>query len=329
MDELHHTRIVAIVLAISIALLASSIRSAEAQVPPRFYWKTLAGANAVPVIFQSLSGNANPLDPAHVVVGDAAFEATLLVPGYAKILPLFGRSALVAALFPMGRASAEATVDRTTIPQHASGYGDPMIEIGINVIGAKPIMSIPDVIRYEPKFSLDVIVDLAFPIGEYDDGQVVNLGQNRWYGRVGAPVVLQIGPWVPGRRTTFELFPSAWLFADNSNYLGGTLQTDPMYQAEGHLTRDLTETLWLSLDGTGVFGGTSTIDGHTGESLSNIGAGFTLGYQINDHLQATLGYMATLNDGEPSDLKMDVLRISLVYGWHKVIEGMGRLGSEE
>ena len=32
----------------------------------------------------------------------------------------------------------------------------------------------------------------------------LNLGQNRWYGRVGAPMVWQIGPWVPGRRTTFE-----------------------------------------------------------------------------------------------------------------------------
>ena len=39
---------------------------ALAQVPARFYWQSLAGANAVPVIFQSLSGNANPLDPAHV-----------------------------------------------------------------------------------------------------------------------------------------------------------------------------------------------------------------------------------------------------------------------
>jgi len=329
MSPSRFTRTLAIALATGITLAGSLVHQAKAQVPPRFYWKTLAGANAVPVIFQSLSGNANPLDPAHVVVGDAAFEATLLIPGYAKILPLFGRSALVAVLFPMGRASADVTVNRTTIPQHASGYGDPMVEIAINVIGPKPIMSIPDIIRYEPKFSLDLLADVMFPLGEYDDSQVVNLGQNRWYGRVGAPIVLQIGPWIPGRRTTLELLPSAWLFADNSNYLGKTLQTDPMYQVEAHLTRDLTETLWVSLDGTSVFGGKSTIDGHAGESLSNLGAGFTLGYQLNDHLQATLGYIATLNDSEPSDLKMDVLRISLVYGWHKVIEGMGRLGGEQ
>jgi len=45
---------------------------AFAQIPPRFYWKSLAGANAVPVIYQSLSGNANPLDPADLVVSDNA-----------------------------------------------------------------------------------------------------------------------------------------------------------------------------------------------------------------------------------------------------------------
>jgi len=31
--------------------------------------------------------------------------------------------------------------------------------------------TIPDLLRYEPKLSLDLIVDLAFPIGEYDSDQ--------------------------------------------------------------------------------------------------------------------------------------------------------------
>ena len=48
-----------------IALVMLCQLSALAQVPPRFYWQSLSGANAVPVIFESLSGNANPIDPAH------------------------------------------------------------------------------------------------------------------------------------------------------------------------------------------------------------------------------------------------------------------------
>ena len=33
---------------------------ALAQLPARFYWKSLSGANAVPLIVESLSGNTNP-----------------------------------------------------------------------------------------------------------------------------------------------------------------------------------------------------------------------------------------------------------------------------
>ncbi len=38
-----------------------------AQVPARSYWKTLSGANAVPLIVQSMSGNTNPFDPSFTV----------------------------------------------------------------------------------------------------------------------------------------------------------------------------------------------------------------------------------------------------------------------
>jgi hypothetical protein len=299
-----------------------------AQVPPRFYWKSLAGANAVPMIFQSLNGNANPIDPAHVVSADADVDANVLIAGYAKMLPLFDRTLTLAVLEPMGRISGETTVAGLSYDQSATGFGDPMIEAGINLIGPKAMKTIPDLLRYEPKLSLDLIVDLAFPIGEYDNDQALNLGQNRWYGRVGAPIVWQIGSWVPGRRTTLEALPSVWFFSDNNDYVGETLSTDPMFQLEAHLTRDFTEHFWGSLDSTWVAGGKSTVSGTGGDSLNNLGVGFTLGYQINDNISLTAGYMATVNDSEPTDLKMDGFRLSFTFGWHKIVEGQKRLKSE-
>ncbi|MBP1688898.1 MAG: hypothetical protein H6Q33_5041 [Deltaproteobacteria bacterium] len=300
---------------------------ARAQVPPRFYWKSLAGANAVPVIFQSLSGNANPIDPAHVVSPGSSVDANVLVAGYAKMLPLFDRTLTLAVLEPMGRISGKTSVAGLSYDQEATGFGDPMVEAGINLIGPTAIKTIPDLLRYEPKLSLDLIVDVAFPIGEYDNGQPLNLGQNRWYGRVGAPVVWQIGPWVPGRRTTLEGLPSVWWFTDNNDYVGHTLSTDPMFQAEVHLTRDVTEQFWGSLDSTWMAGGKSSVDGVSGDSLNNLGVGFTLGYQINDNLSFTVGYMATVNDNNPGDLQMDGFRTSLTYGWHGIVEGEKRLES--
>ncbi len=299
----------------------------SAQVPPRFYWKTLGGTNGVPLIYQSLSGNANPLDPAHRVNLNTQFDAEVFIAGYAKMFPLFKRSAIVAILQPMGRISSETTAGLSKNLQ-ASGYGDPMVEFAINLVGPSPIMNIPDMLRYEPGFSLDLIVDVAFPIGEYDANEPLNLGQNRWFGRVGTPIVWQFGPWVPGRRTTLELFPSLWLFGDNDDLAGTTLKTDPMFQAEAHLTRDFTETLWGSLDATWITGGESTVLGVPGqsESLDNLGVGFTLGYPLSEKMQLTVGYMSSVNDSAPTDLHMDVFRFSLIYGWHKMIEGMERLG---
>gem|GEM_PF-181011 len=303
---------------------------AFAQIPPRFYWKSLAGANAVPVIFQSLSGNANPMDPADLVVSDNAnVDANVAMVGYAKMLPLFDRTLTLAGLETVGRLSGETTVAGRNYNQSANGFGDPLLEVGYNLIGPKAIMNIPDMLRYEPGFSLDLIVDVVFPIGEYDSDQVLNLGMNRWYGRVGAPIIYQIGPWVPGRRTTFEVFPSVWFFADNNDYVGQTLSTDPKFQLEAHLTRDFTETFWGSLDTTYLAGGKSSLNGVAGDSLNTLAIGLTLGYQINDNLSLTAGYMATVNDSEPTDLQMDGFRLSLTYGWHKLVQGMNRLKEAE
>lgn len=311
------------------ALAALAPLWVAAQVPPRFYWKSLSGANAVPVLFQSLSGNANPIDPAHVASPDADVEANVLVAGYAKMLPLFDRTVTLAVLEPMGRISGETSVAGLSYDQSATGFGDPLFEAGINLIGPKALRTIPDLLRYEPKLSLDVIVDLAVPIGEYDDDQPLNLGQNRWYGRVGAPLVWQLGAWVPGRRTTLELLPSVWFFSDNDDYVGHTLSTDPMFQVEAHLTRDFTEHFWGSLDTTYLAGGRSSVDDNRGEALNNLGVGFTLGYQINDNISLTAGYMATVNDRDPGDLQMDGFRLSFTYGWHRIVEGEKRLKNAE
>jgi hypothetical protein len=301
----------------------------QAQVPARFYWKTLSGANAVPLIFESLSGNTNPFDPSHNVSADAEIDATMTLAGYAKMFPLFDRAAMAALLVPMGRISGDVTVAGRAFSESVNGFGDPMLEFVVNVLGPPAQMNIPDTLRYAPGFSVDLLADLALPIGEYDSDQALNIGQNRWYGRLGLPIIWQLGPWVPGRRTTLELLPAVWLYGDNDDYVGQTLETDPMFQIDAHLTRDLTEHLWGSLDAAWYTGGRASVDGVEGEKLDNFGLGFTLGYSINDNLNLTFGYKSTLNDDAPDDLRMDMFMVSLVFGWHPLIEGSKRLQGEK
>jgi hypothetical protein len=318
-----------VVVATLIAVGALCSPQAQAQVPARFYWKTLSDSNAVPVIFQSLSGNTNPFDPAHTISPGASLDATLGIVGYARTFSLFDRAAMAALLFPMGNISGEVTVAGRTFNQSASGFGDPMIEFNVNVIGPPAQKNIPDVLRYEPGFSIDLLADLAVPIGEYDSSQPLNIGQNRWYGRFGVPTILQIGPWVPGQRMTLEFLPAVWFFGNNDDYVGQTIETDPLFQLDAHLTRDITEKLWASLDAAWYYGGEATINDVQGEKLNNIGLGITLGYQINDNLNLTVGYKSTINDSSSDDLRMDSFMVSLVYGWHPLLEGSRRLKDEK
>jgi hypothetical protein len=321
------TRVAPLRLALAWALAMGALcpPQASAQVPPRFYWKTLSGANAVPLIVNSMSGNTNPFDPAHVVTPGANIDATLAIAGYARTFTLFDRAALAAVIVPMGRISGEVTAAGRTVSQSSRGFGDPMLEIDVNLIGPNAQKNLVDALRYTPGFSLDLIGDLAVPIGEYDSSQPLNLGQNRWYGRLGAPIVWQLGPWVPGRRTTLELLPAVWFFGTNDDYVGQTLSTDPMFQADAHLTRDFTERIWGALDGTWYKGSQSSIDGVQGGKLDNLAFGFTLGYQINDNVGLTFGYKSTVNDTAPGDLRMDGFMVSLVAGWHPLVEGARRL----
>ena len=301
----------------------------QAQVPGRFYWKTLSDANAVPVIYNSISGNTNPFDMAHTVTPGANFDATLVMMGYAHTFTLWDRSALAAIILPMGRISGEVTAAGRTTSQSASGFGDPMLEFNINLLGPKAQKNIPDVLRYEPGFSVDLLADLALPVGEYNSDQPLNIGQNRWYGRIGFPVVWQLGPWVPGRRTTLEFLPAVWMFGNNTDYVGQTLKTDPLFQLDAHLTRDFTESFWGAIDASWYNGGRATVNGVQGQKLNNIGVGLTLGYTVNSNLNLTFGYKSTIGDSAPSDLRMDGFMFTLVYGWHPLIEGSKRLRSGE
>ena len=133
----------------------------------------------------------------------------------------------------------------------------------------------------------------------------------------------------PRQRAAGRTLPNpALALRENDDFVGRVLSTEPMFQLDGHFTRDLVEDLWASLDLAWVTGGRASLDGVEGEPLDNVAVGFTLGCQINDNLQLTAGYMATVNDSEPTDLRMDGFRVSLLFGWHPLVEGMKRLGGE-
>jgi len=115
-------------LAVAVIAVLGALRPALAQAQPRYYWKTLSGTNVVPLILESVSGNTNPFDPSHKVTPGANFGATLAMPGYAHMLSVFDRGAMLAVILPMGRIGGDLTVAALTTSQSTAGFGDPMVE---------------------------------------------------------------------------------------------------------------------------------------------------------------------------------------------------------
>ena len=104
------------------------------------------------------------------------------------------------------------------------------------------------------------------------------------------------------------------------------MKTDPLFQLEGHLTRNFAKGFWASLDAAWYSGGKATIDGVAGEKLNNVGLFFTAGYELNANTQLTVGYGLTIGHNDPSALRMNQSRAALVSFWTPLIEGMKRLG---
>jgi len=292
---------------------------------PRTHWKgMLTDTNVFSLTYLQASGNTNPLDPTHTILLDADFEADLALVGYSRSFSLFDRTAVGSILVPAGDLRAEVTTGPLAVQESARGFGDPVLQLGLNLFGTPAMRNMPALVRYEPDFTVDLVVTLGIPIGEYDDESPANIGQNRWFGRIGVPIMINLGAWVPGRKTTLEFLPAVWFFEDNDDFLGQTLENDPLLQLESHLTRDFTDTFWASVDAVWYKGGESTIAGQSGEELNDLGVGFTAGYQINENMMLTAGYVATLENGQ-EDLDLGVFRVNLIYGWHKLIEGIKRL----
>jgi hypothetical protein len=315
-----------LLLALAIAVPAGAQTQGDGA---RVYWKTLAGANAVTFWPIFATGNTNPFDPAHTITPDTSVDAMIALLGAHKVLPISGRSATLSGFLPVGNLQAQVTGVPAAPTESTLGFGDPMVQLTINLAGGPAIRTLAEMARYEPTFTLDLLGAVALPIGEHDDSQALNLGQGRWYGRIGAPLVYRIGPWVPGRRTTLEAVPAVWFFEDDDNYRGGrTLSNGPLFQLEAHATRDLTESLWASFDASWFAGSKAELDGVAGETLNNAGAGFTLGFQVTSNLAINTSYFSTVGDSDPTDLRGDEFRIMFTYGWHELLEGVKRLGKD-
>ena len=328
-----HTGSVTLLIALAIIILYSGSALATDD-GARAYWKGREGTQGVSIQYLNLdlqASDSKQFAPGQYVYPGADVEATLFIASYARHLVLFDRQS--ALLFGVAGGSVDVAGSATSsisptpgvdYSESASGYADPFIQLDVNLFGTPPLKRNFDLLDYEPTWTIDVATMLALPIGMYDSDKLVNLGQNRWFGRIALPVKYHFGVFSPGYMSSLELTPSVWAFAENDDFVGQTLENDPMWQLEGHLTHDFTAKFFGSLDLLYRGGFQSEIDGvATGDELNIGDLGFTLNYQLTDNAVIRTGYSSNIFGD--SDVDSSLIRIQFVYGWHPISENMKKL----
>jgi len=333
-----HTGSVALLVTLAIVLMYSGSALATDD-GARAYWKGRQGTQGFS--FQQLSLDLQASDsqqfaPGQYIYANADAEATLFIANYARHLVLFGRQSSILVGIAGGSVDIDIEAGVPASPllppgytgvafnQSASGYADPLIQLDVNLFGTPPLKANFDLLDYEPTLTIDTAIMLALPLGAYDDDKLVNIGQNRWFGRIAFPVKYHFGVFSYGYMKSLEVTPSVWLFAENDDFMGQKLENDPMWQIEAHLTSDFTPSFWGSLDLLYRGGFQSEIDGvESGEDLDIGDLGFTLNYQVNDNLGIRTGFSSNvLGD---SNLDNSMVRLQFVYGWHRDNENIKKL----
>jgi hypothetical protein len=330
---------------ISVAVIIMSFGSPAIAVDDgaRTYWKQRDGTDVVSFQYLNLNMQASDtqqFDPGQYIYPNSDTEANIMVASWAHHMTLFNRASLFAV--NVGGGSVGVDVDTSFIPpdflppdvvtgstfsQSASGYIDPSVQLDVNLFGTSALVGTADLLNYEPTWTIDAAVMLALPVGEYDGDKLVNMGLNRWWGRLALPIKYHFGVFAPGYMSSFELTPSVWIFAENDDFLGQSLENDPLWQLEAHLTQDFTRTFFGSLDLLYRSGFQSDINGvEVGEELDIGDVGFTLNFQATDNLFLRTTYSSNVFGDD--NLNNSIIRLQLVYGWHRLTENMKKLKTE-
>ncbi|MEJ2385399.1 MAG: transporter [Xanthomonadales bacterium] len=258
--DLRATR-AAIVACLALALLLVPAGVAAQELSPRAYWPAPVGTRVLVTGYAHASGDVL-LDPTLPVYGVDSRISTFFL-GYVETFALGGRNANLLLEAPYSWGATRGLLGDTPARTEFAGLNDLAATLSVNLLGA-PALTTDEFaqLRAQPRPIVGVSFKLVPPTGYYHSDRFINVGSNRWAGR------LQLGAMFPLRpRWLLELDAGAWLFGDDADYPGGRREQDPIYAFEAHLVHRIRPGLWASFDVNAFVGGRQTIDGEEREDL--------------------------------------------------------------
>jgi hypothetical protein len=289
---------------IATVLMVETAKAQDAE--PRSYTNTPVGLNFLIAGYLYSQGKIafNPT----LSIADAQFQTHTEALAYIRSFDVGGKSAKFDVILPYSSFSAHGLVDGQPKERAMSGLNDPRFRFSINLYGA-PALSVKEFANYHQDLIVGVSLQMSAPLGQYDNSKLLNLGNNRWSLRPELGISKALGPW------TLELAPSVTFFTDNTDFFNGsTFAQAPIYLVQGHIIYNFPSGVWMSLDGTYLTGGRTTVNGVRGENeQTNTRAGLTLALPVDR--QNSIKFNASTGISTRTGSEFSAVGVGWQYRW--------------
>lgn len=262
---------------------------------PRAYWPSPVGTRIATIGYSYVSGDIIP-NPSSPITGiDSSINSLHL--GYRHTLNLWGRTANLIVELPYSDGDTVASFESNeNIRRDYRGLGDIATTLSVNFLGA-PSMTSQEFseLRRNPRPILGGSIKLVAPTGVYESDRVINVGSNRWVLKLDMGYITSFSP-----KWLLETSLGSWFFADNDDFLGATMEQEPIWEVEAHLVRRFRPGLWASLDANYYTGGRSTVGSvELGDLKRDTKVGATVLFPFGGGHAIKLGYsFGSLSDSD-------------------------------
>jgi hypothetical protein len=284
--------------------MASSLRAQ--QLEPRAYSAAPIGTEFL--LFSAARSTGDVLVDPSLPASDVHAGINTFFTGYSHTFSLFDHVASVAALLPYTEANITALLNGAPAEAYRSGLGDSQFRFAWNLIG-DPAARPAEFFKRESRTTLGVSLTVIAPTGQYDPTRLINIGANRWTFRPEMGVSWPLGPWF------LESIAGVTAFTDNSDYYGSvTRSQNLLYSVQLHGGYTFRPGLWLALDATHYWGGSTQINGGPSQGAqSNNRYGTTLAVPLPHGFSLKFAYSNGYAVRAGGDFKTGV--ITLQYRW--------------
>jgi hypothetical protein len=265
---------------LSVVVLVGASAAHAQDLEPRAYVDTPVGMNFLIASYAYSEGGVST-DPSLPIQGAELTQNTFVL-AYARALNVFGKSGKIDLILPFSELSGSALLGGQPVEREVTGFADPRFRFSVNFYGA-PALSMKEYQSYRQNIIVGAGIQVSVPVSQYDSSKVVNIGTNRWSFKPGLGISKAIG------KFKLELSTDATFYTNNGDFFGGnTLEQDPLYSVQAHVSYDFGRGVWAAVDGTYYLGARTTINGISENNMqenSRVGVTFALPVNKNNSIK--------------------------------------------